>query len=158
MPQDIIPSQAFPRLTPHNHRLTSPASIDYNCIGWAAGDVEHWWQPGVFWPIQARPGDYGIEILEQLFKALGYENCGMDASLEPGFDKVALFGHPLYYTHAARQLPNGQWTSKLGKAEDIEHDTPHDVAGGAYAEVVQFMKRPATGRRNTGGQENERGG
>lgn len=33
---------AFPRLTPHNHRITSPASPDYNCIAWSVGDAEHW--------------------------------------------------------------------------------------------------------------------
>jgi hypothetical protein len=67
----------------------------------------------------------------------------MDVSLDVGFEKVALFGYSLYYTHAARQLPNGKWTSKLGKAEDIEHDIPDDVAGGVYGGVVQIMKRPA---------------
>jgi hypothetical protein len=45
------------------------------------------------------------------------------------------------YTHAARQLPDGQWTSKLGKYVDIEHSAPEDVAGGVYGEVMQFMKR-----------------
>jgi hypothetical protein len=30
----------------------------------------------------------------------------------------------------------------LGKAEDIEHDTPNDVAGGIYGEVIQIVKRP----------------
>ncbi|MCG8587287.1 MAG: hypothetical protein MI757_21490 [Pirellulales bacterium] len=48
------------------------------------------------------------------------------------------------YTHAARQLPDGRWTSKLGKAEDIEHDSANDVAGGLYGEVVEFMKRPVS--------------
>ena len=45
------------------------------------------------------------------------------------------------YTHAARQRPGGKWTSKLGKAEDIEHDTPDVVAGGLYGEVVLIMRR-----------------
>jgi hypothetical protein len=140
----MIPSEAFPRLTPHNHHPTSPAGSDYNCIAWSAGDVEHWWQPGVYWPLPASPQDYGIGVLEQLFKSLGYEDCGMHSSLEPGFEKVALFGQSLFYTHAARQLPNGEWTSKLGKAEDIQHLTPRDVAGGIYGEVVQIMKRPTS--------------
>jgi hypothetical protein len=43
--------------------------------------------------------------------------------------------------HASRQLPSAKWTSKLGGSEDIEHDTPDDVAGGIYGEVVQIMKR-----------------
>ena len=76
-----------------------------------------------------------------MFKALGYQDCELDMSIESGVDKVALYGSSLYYTHAARQLPNGKWTSKLGKGEDIEHDTPNDVAGGVYGEVVQIMKR-----------------
>jgi hypothetical protein len=138
----MIPPQAFPRLTPHNHRLTSPASTDYNCIAWSAGDIEHWWQPGVFWPIQLDPSDYGVAVLTRTFSAIGYVDCGLDAVLEPGFEKVALFGDSLYYTHAARQLPNGKWTSKLGEGEDIEHDSPGDVAGGIYAEMVQVTKRP----------------
>jgi hypothetical protein len=95
----------------------------------------------VYWPIEAPPGESGIGILVQAFEALGYEICE-EERLETDYEKVALYGYGLYYTHAARQLPHGKWTSKLGKAEDIEHDTPDDVAGGVYGEVVEFMKRP----------------
>lgn len=137
----ILPADTFPRLTDRNHRITSEPDVGYNCIAWAAGKTEHWWQPGVFWPVESSRDDHGIGALERAFEALGYEECP-DGSLEPGFEKVALYGGGLVYTHAARQLPNGKWTSKLGKAEDIDHDTPDDVAGGLYGEVVQFMKRP----------------
>jgi hypothetical protein len=44
-------------------------------------------------------------------------------------------------THAARQLDNGRWTSKLGELEDIEHSL-RDLEGAAYGTVVQVMKRP----------------
>ena len=130
----------FPRLTPRNHRVTSPATVDYNCVAWAAGDTEHWWQPGVFWPVDAPPQEYGISALEDAFRALGFEPCDDDAP-EPGFEKAALYGNDQFYTHAARQLPGGNWTSKLGKGEDIEHDTPDVVAGGLYGEVVRIMRR-----------------
>ncbi len=136
----MISTNDFPRLTEQNHRVTSPSSPDYNCIAWAAGDIEHWWQPGVHWPIATAEYDYGIGILEQSFLSLGFEDCH-DGSLEPGYEKVALYGGTVFYTHAARQLSSGQWTSKLGRSEDIEHDTPDDVAGGVYGEVLQFMKR-----------------
>lgn len=132
---------AFPRLTADNHRAASPPTVEYNCIAWAAKDTERWWQPGTHWPIAAPPGEWGIAVLEGALRALGYEPCDTDR-LEVGFEKVALFGDALFYTHAARQLPDGTWTSKLGKAEDIEHDTPEDVAGGIYGEVVQYMQRP----------------
>ncbi|MHC5537560.1 DUF7689 domain-containing protein [Singulisphaera rosea] len=132
----------FPRLTPENHRVTSPAMIDYNCIAWAAEDTERWWQPGVFWPIESPPDDYGIGILEAAFKSFGFESCDGEES-EPGFEKIAIYGNNLLYTHASRQLPTGKWTSKLGKSADIEHDTPDVVAGGVYGEVVEIMRRPA---------------
>lgn len=131
----------FPRLTQSNHHLTSPPDVDYNCIAWAGGDTEHWWQPGRYWPADTPPDDFGIGVLEAAFRELGYEDCGIDDSLEPGFEKVALYGSGAFYTHAAKQSASGKWSSKLGKAEDIEHDTPDDVAGGVYGEVVEVMKR-----------------
>jgi hypothetical protein len=131
----------FPRLTDASHRVTSPGTPDYNCIAWSVGDTEHWWQPGVFWPVKTPADNYGNEVLEQAFVGLGFETCA-DETLEPGYEKVALYGNSSFYTHAARQLPNGKWTSKLGRSEDIEHDTPHDVAGGIYGDILRFMKRP----------------
>lgn len=137
----MIPHDDLPRLTKDNHRSISPRSVGYNCVAWAAGDTEHWWQPGVYWPTEASRDDHGIGALEEAFKALGYEEC-LDGRQEPGCEKIALYGYGFTYTHAAHQLPSGKWTSKLGKGEDIEHDSPDDVAGGVYGEVVAFMRRP----------------
>lgn len=60
----MISHPDFPRLTPDNHRVSSPASADYNCIAWSVGDTEHWWQPGLYWPILSPADDYGIGVLE----------------------------------------------------------------------------------------------
>jgi hypothetical protein len=136
----MIPSDLFPRLTPENHRVTSPETTDYNCIAWAARDTEHCRQPGIHWPAAVESDEYGMESLQEAFHALGFEAC-TDGTPESGFEKVALYGNQAFYTHAARQLPNGKWTSKLGAAEDIEHDAPENVAHGVYGQVVQFMKR-----------------
>jgi hypothetical protein len=54
---------------------------------------------------------------------------------------------PLY---AARQLPNGRWTSKLGEWEDIEHAL-HDLTGMVYGSVVLVMKRPRTANAGESG-------
>ena len=35
--------------------------------------------------------------------------------------------------------------NSIGKAQDITHDTPEDVADGVYGPVMQFMKRPLSG-------------
>ncbi len=134
----MIQTPEFPRLTAENHRMTSPPTTDYNCIAWSAGDTSRWWQPGVYWPTSTE--GFGLDVLERAFRALGYEPC-LDGALEANFEKVALFASGLFYTHAARQLSSGKWTSKLGQLEDIEHDTADDVAGGVYGEIACFMKR-----------------
>jgi hypothetical protein len=138
----MSPSVSFPNFTPANHRETSPATPKYNCVAWAAEDALNWWQPGVYWrPADWPANDFGLGALERAFRELGYEDAGDDASLEPGYLKVALYGSGFLYTHAARQLPSGKWTSKLGKSVDVEHDTPEVVADGVYGEVMQVMKR-----------------
>jgi len=76
--------------------------------------------------------------------AAGYADCDLEDGLESGYEKVALYGSGMFYTHAARQLSTGKWTSKLGREVDIEHDSADDVAGGVYGEVVQIMRRPST--------------
>lgn len=135
------PHPDFPRLDASNHRDTSPPDRRYNCVAWAAEDNQHWWEPGAYWtPADWPSDDHGIGALERAFLTLGYEDCGLDSSLEPGFLKVALYATGSFlYTHAARQLPTGKWTSKLGRGVDIEHDTPDVVAGGLYGEVLQVL-------------------
>jgi len=130
----------FPNLSDENYQITSPVTVDYNCIAWAAHNSRHWWQPGVYWPTEVSRDDCGIGALVAAFAKLGFKECS-DGDLENGFEKVALYGSGMMYTHAARQLSDGQWTSKLGQLEDITHTTPDVIAGGDYGEVVQFMKR-----------------
>jgi hypothetical protein len=56
---------------------------------------------------------------------------------------------PKEYTHAARQRQGGGWTSKLGKLQDIEHDTLDSLSGSDYGTIVQIMRKdpnyPAVG-------------
>jgi hypothetical protein len=42
--------------------------------------------------------------------------------------------------HAARQLDNGKWTSQLGKAEDVEHDSLM-LPILNYGQPVLFLRR-----------------
>lgn len=136
--------EAFPGLSEHGYAATSPPDSHYNCIAWAAGDARNWWWPSQdarkeFWPIGI-VRERTLDVFVAAFATLGYEVCG-DEGLEPGFEKIALFtdakDRP---THAARQLVNGRWSSKLGKAEDIEHDL-HALEGTTYGKVARIMKR-----------------
>ena len=58
--------------------------------------------------------------------------------------KIAIYAHDDGQpTHAARQLPDGRWTSKMGHLEDIEHRVVDDVNGPQYGSPVRFMRRRA---------------
>lgn len=133
---------AFSRLRGAGYHVTSPRTDRYNCIAWAAGDTTRWWWPDgrSYWPHGVARAE-ALSAFRDAFAMLGYDACA-GAELEMGFEKVALFadreGIP---THAARQLPNGRWTSKLGLLEDVEHALG-DLEGGDYGSVVLVMKRP----------------
>ena len=135
----------FPRLRSTPYWATSPADPDYNCIAWAAEDSSNYWWPvgegpRIFWP-PAVPREETVAAFEAVFRMLGY-TVAADESLEPGFEKVALFangdGEP---THAARQLSSGLWASKIGKLEDIEHQL-WALEGDTYGRVVLILTRP----------------
>lgn len=137
----------FPQLSPGNCRVTSPPANRYNCIAWAVGTEDEWWWPERFsyWP-PGVPRQATLAAFLAAFATRGFEQCS-NGLHEPGFEKIALYGHqePLagvtVPSHAARQLLNGHWTSKMGALEDIEHLMPEDVCGPAYGSVIAFMKR-----------------
>lgn len=134
----------FPQLSRSTYTITSPSTPEYNCIAWAAGDTERWWWPVAgsfaYWPSNV-PVQETLAAFIQAFATLGFMPCD-DSQIEQGYEKVALYvdlnGKP---THAARQLPNGRWTSKLGNIEDIEHEL-EGVTGSVYGSVAQILKRP----------------
>ena len=134
---------ALPRLTADNYRITSRASWEYNCIAWALGLTDAWWWPvpGRYWPAGVL-WEETVAAFVAAFATLGYKPCA-GTDLEPGVEKTALFARDETPTHAARQLPSGLWTSKLGPSIDIEHSTPEVVGGGGYGEMVAVLARKA---------------
>jgi hypothetical protein len=136
--------QQFPNLASSNYRITSPQTPEYNCIAWAAEDTERWWWPDqnltAYWPKSiARLST--LEAFTEAFRSLGYEICDNDQH-ETGVEKVAIYAGSLNEpTHAARQLPTGRWTSKMGQWVDLEHDL-EDLSGPEYGSPAVFLKRP----------------
>jgi hypothetical protein len=145
MPGDDIENE-FPRLRPEGYSITSSESDDYNCIAWAGGDTTRKWDPdptaGRYWPENV-PRTLDVESFVQLFALQGgYSPCESDV-LERGFEKIALYISPSEeVTHAARQLPSGAWTSKLGDWEDIEHKTLSGLESAFYGRVAKILRRP----------------
>ena len=138
--------QHFPRLTDDNHKQTSQSDPTYNCIAFAANS-RLWWQPKSmiggprFWP-PGVPEDETVDAYVKAYEFKGYTVC-LDGSFEDGYEKVAIFAKNGVPKHAAHQLDEFCWESKLGKAEDISHQL-HDVAGDQYGDVVCYLKRPKT--------------
>ena len=150
MPRDRRLEDRLPGLEGQDYRVTSPQTTDYNCVGWAPSDDERWWSPvagfGSYWPPEI-PRALDVATFIALFELLGFERCDDDA-LEPDSEKIAIFAEDGYFTHVARQLPSGRWTSKLGNDVDIEHalddlvrrETPFPQY--RYGAVAALLRRP----------------
>jgi hypothetical protein len=142
----------FPRLAQGGYEITSPQDHSYNCIAWAAEETTRWWWPSdqSYWPpgVSRRPA---VEAFVEAFRRLGYERCD-DPSLEPGWEKIALYAKEgSRPTHAARQLPDGTWTSKLGKDVDIKHGNLEALRSDIYGEPVVIMRRRRVPSTASGG-------
>lgn len=106
---------------------TSPEDKKYNCIAWTFRDKQKYWWPSDFfyWPSEV-PREVTIEAFVQLYSVNGYTICS-SSSFEAGYEKIAIYVKDRVPTHAAKQLSNGKWTSKLSEFEDVEHNSPEDL-------------------------------
>ncbi len=134
----------FPGLRAAAYEITSPHDPKYNCIAFAVGDLSHFWYDanvrGYYWP----PDEPSADTLEgwlRVFAIHGYADTD-DDSLEPLFEKVAIYAGSEGPEHVARQKASGLWTSKMGKGRDIDHTTLAALEGEFYGRVVKIMKRP----------------
>ena len=153
MPSKFLPVEKeahFPNLIRGEYEVTSPETAQYNCIAHAAEKDDNWWWPAdppAYWP----EGHDKAETLDAFVKAyatVGFVQDGNHSDeLEVGIDKIAIYvdgeGVP---THAARQLTDGTWTSKLGEWEDIQHNSlkameDADGLGLGYGKVAVILKR-----------------
>ena len=129
-----------PRLAKEGYAVTSDPDAEYNCIAYAAGHKTSWWShvDGYHWPNASRTP--AINSLVEVFEGLGFERCA-NVSHEQGFTKVALYEKNGEWKHAAVQLEDGTWSSKLGMDEDINHQSPESVTGDLYGQVHCIMRR-----------------
>jgi hypothetical protein len=146
----------FPNLDAHKWDPTSERDGNYNCLAWIFRDKRHWWWPSapsaekpIFWPLSSM--DESLTTFRRLLAARGgFERCD-GAELEPGWEKVAIYvDADDMPQHFARQLPAGDWTSKLGVWEDIRHATLAALEGDGehqYGRARYFMKRRRDGRQ-----------
>lgn len=140
----------LPGLRDTPYKVTSDATPAYNCVAWAVGETHRSWDPfdppSKHWPAQVLRDDT-VEALQDALATEGFAPCA-DGCLEADFVKLAIFADEEGFTHVARQLSSGRWTSKLGADCDIEHDLEALVSRRSpsaqyrYGEIVAFMRRP----------------
>lgn len=134
----------FPNIRAYGYTVTSPDSTLYNCIAWAVEDNTRWWWPDpmmmYYWPHDV-PREETIDAFIRLFESIGYTTC-KDGDYETGYQKISVYvdrnGTP---THAARQLNNGKWTSKLGRLKDIEHNNEDAFRASDYGIVGVYLRK-----------------
>lgn len=92
-----------------------------------------------YWP-DGLPRNFQLSTFVELFRREGYEKSS-DGSLEVGKEKIVIYTNDIgSVLHAARQLSDGMWTSKMGPQEDIRHETPLSLSVG-YGQPAQYMER-----------------
>jgi hypothetical protein len=144
--------EQFANLGATQYDVTSSETCAYNCVAWAVGECDRWWDPdplgaGYYSP-DGIPHKGDLAAYVELFKSRGYTPC---ESREPeeGVGKIAIYGDPgrCEFKHVARQLENGKWTSKLGTWEDIEHmlEGLEGDRGRGYGCVLVVMRRRLEG-------------
>jgi hypothetical protein len=143
---------AFPQLgiyedhsprTPYRGKLAR-----YNCWAFAAGEDHRRWDPDpggqYYWP----PGTaraYTIPAFVAAYGTRGYKLCG-HGKLRSTQEKIVIYATPNgIVQHAARQLQDGRWISKMGDEEDIIHRDPMSLIGTYYGKPVLFLQRRRRG-------------
>jgi hypothetical protein len=142
MPLSPLARRIWPSLRDADFQEKSPDDRRYNCIAFAVDVTNRRWDPlSGYWP-DGVSRDLTLDAFEAAFATEGYERCN-DPRVEPAFDKIAIYAdaadEPL---HAAKQLPSGEWMSKLGDLIDIEHVNQECLEGRGYGQAKLFMRRP----------------
>jgi hypothetical protein len=109
----------FPGLLSTAYEVRSPHDPKYNCIAYPVGDLNHFWYDayvkGYYWP----PGEPSADTLEgwlRVFAIHGYRETD-DDTLEPRYEKIAIYAGPDGPEHVARQKASAYRPAKWEKDE-----------------------------------------
>lgn len=142
---DALFKPKFPNLSGVAQKKTSEIDPKYNCIAWAFGDNQkHWWPDPKrsYWPLALDGTKTVMQAFEELFATDGWE-LTQSTAVEEGYEKIAFFALNGVPKHAARLLPTGQWTSKLGQHIDLSHGL-NDLDGPEYGQIIGIYRKKIT--------------
>jgi hypothetical protein len=141
---DRYRARYYPNLRTGNYHKTSEETNIYNCVAWVFN-------------IKTEPIDLSVDengdpmpvpqylmpqVYIEYFEQRGFTKCDTP-DLEAGIEKIALYVHTSgTFEHVALQLENGNWSSKVGEYEDIEHYNLEAIEKPDYMGIASiFMKR-----------------
>ncbi len=150
---------------PESCEITSPPTMTYNSVAWAAGDNGRNWQPYLmgkyYWPGGlSKENTFTLETCISLYRSLGFEQISdKDLDYEQGIERLAIYVDDTNrVSHVARQIADefiakyperadlkqarGKWTSKIEDKEDICHKYANDIEG-SLGYIVVVMTRPS---------------
>jgi hypothetical protein len=134
----------YPNLQCRITRRIDEIDKNYNSVAWAMDDRNRCWEPDpsfhYYWPDDL-PRKHTLRVFEQLFESHEYESAHRNDQFEHGYEKIAIYvldGQP---THVARQRNSGEWTSKMGRCEEIEHIDLHQLESENFGYVATILKR-----------------
>jgi len=152
MPDPYSLRRKHPAVREYGYVKTSEKDTGYNCVAWAAGmTTSHWWPLEIlsddcYWPPGMPCHDESVPTFIAAFATLGYLPC-KDGTLERDYEKVAIYAKGGSVVHMARQMVDGQWTSKWGamgidlshRIETFEDSTKYGPSD--YGRVAQYLRR-----------------
>lgn len=143
--QDPVHRRDFPRLG-SRFEVLAPSTKRYNCIAHSLGIHDRWINP------RTGPADAPLAGMDRLYRSAGYRRLrALNFRRQSGNQKVVVYalrddaGTITRVTHAAIQMADGTWQSKLGASALIRHPTPWAVAGPQYGVPVAVYIRRAAG-------------
>ncbi len=134
-----------PRLASEGYEIASPNDESYNCVAWALGRTDVWFEAGgwkgTYWPDGMR-SDGTLDAYLELFESLGYVPTE-SPDYQPGQPCMAIYSDDDgEFCHVALRTESG-WTSKCGELHDIFHATLEALEDQAYGRVVKVLRRDA---------------
>jgi hypothetical protein len=115
--------------------------MEYNCISHTLNinnDISWPFDNNNYWPVSR---DLTKESFDKFYEFHGFEKMNLlDFSYEPKYIKVALYTNKGIPTHAAIQVDEFFWESKIGELGIIKHDL-FEIEDNVYGEVTQIYRK-----------------
>jgi hypothetical protein len=138
---DYLKSSFFPNSEKEPIKIDSPETSDYNCVAWILGKTNNWYEPDEEYDwIEGLPMSDDLNTMQAFFEHFGFQVCEKFDNFDSSIELIAIFAKEGIFTHVAKLLKNGNWTSKLGNSYDVEHGL-ESISNGLYGEVALYMQK-----------------